>query len=63
MKRKVGRPKSAKGRGNKAIQVRIETYEMITEYQEKVKQNRGYKVTRGDLMHIAVKRLVADDPI
>ena len=63
MKRKVGTPKSAKGRGHKAIQVRIETYEMLTEYQEKVKQNRGYKVTRSDLMHIAIKRLVADDPI
>ena len=63
MKRKVGRPKSAKGRGYKAIQVRIETDEMLVEYQDKIKQNRGYKVSKNDLMHIAIKRLVADDPI
>ena len=62
MKRKVGRPKSAKGRGYKALQVRTETDEMIVEYQEKIQQNRGYKVSKNDLMHIAIKRLVADDP-
>ena len=62
MKRKVGRPKSAKGRGHKAIQVRIETYEMLVAYQEKIQQNRDYRVSKNDLVHIAVKRLVADDP-
>ena len=63
MQNKAGRPKNLKGRGYKALQVRVETDEMLVEYQEKIQQNRGYKVTRSDLMHIAIKRLVADDPI
>jgi len=63
MKKKVGRPKSAKARGYKVIQIRSETDKMLVEYQEKIQQNRGYRVNKNDLMHIAIKRLVADDPI
>ncbi len=63
MKNKVGRPKNLKGRGYKALQVRVETDEMLVAYQEKIQQNRDYRVSKNDLVHIAVKRLVADDPI
>ena len=63
MRKKAGRPKNLKGRGYKALQVIVETDEMLVEYQEKIQQNRGYNVSKNDLVHIAVKRLVADDPI
>ena len=63
MRKKSGRPKNLKGRGYKALQVRVETDDMLVEYQEKIQQNRGYNVSKNDLVHIAVKRLVADDPI
>ena len=42
---------------------RQDVEEEIAIYQEKIQQNRGYKVNKNDLFHIAIKRLVADDPI
>ena len=63
MKRKRGRPRKLSGIKHKAVQIRSETHEMLVQYQDKIQQNRGYKVGKSDLVHIAVSRLVADDPI
>ena len=63
MKRKRGRPRKLSGKKHTAVQIRAETNEMLTEYQNKIQQNRGYKVGKNDLLHIAISRLVADDPI
>ena len=61
MKRKVGRPRKLTKKDHKGVQIRLETYEMIVEYQDKIKQNRGYRVSKSDLIDIAIKRLVTDD--
>tara|TARA_R100001530_G_scaffold53742_1_gene39678 strand:- start:314 stop:505 length:192 start_codon:yes stop_codon:yes gene_type:complete len=61
MKRKVGRPRKLTKKDYKGVQIRLETYEMLVEYQDKIQQDRGYKVSKNDLIHLAVKRLVAGD--
>ncbi len=61
MKRKVGRPRKLAKTDYKGVQIRLETYEMLVEYQNKIQQDRGYKVSKNDLIHLAVKRLVAGD--
>ena len=61
MNRKRGRPRKLTKNDHKCVQIRLETYEMIVEYQDKIKQNRGYRVSKSDLIDIAIKRLVTDD--
>ena len=61
MKRKVGRPRKLTKNDHKGVQIRLETYEMLIEYQDKIQQDRGYKVSKSDLIDIAIKRLVTDD--
>ena len=63
MKRKRGRPRKSPVTKHTAVQIRVETNEILTEYQNKIQQNLGYKVSKNDLIHIAISRLVADDPI
>jgi hypothetical protein len=57
MKRKVGRPRKLSGRGYKALQVRIETHDMLMEYQAKQKERLGFNIPKLDLVDIAVRRL------
>ena len=61
MKNKVGRPKNLKGRGYKALQVRIETHDMLMEYQAKQKERLGFNIPKLDLVDIAVRRLFDTD--
>ena len=57
------RPKGVKDRGYLAIQIRLETGDMLFDFQDKLTERLGYKINKTDLFHIAIKRLVADDPI
>ena len=61
MKRKRGRPRKLTKNDHKGVQIRLESYEMIVDYQDKIKQNRGFRVSKSDLIDIAIKRLVTDD--
>ena len=57
MKRKVGRPKKLIKRGYKALQIRIETHDLLMEYRAKQKERLGFNIPKLDLVDIAVKRL------
>ena len=57
MKKKRGRPKNLKGRGYKALQIRLETHDMLMAYQAKQKMRLGFNIPKLDLVDIAVKRL------
>ena len=61
MKRKVGRPKKLVKRGYKALQVRIETHDLLMEYRAKQKERLGFNVPKLDLVDIAVRRLFDAD--
>ncbi len=56
------RPKGIKDRGYLAIQIRLETGNMLLDYQNKLKERLDYRINKTDLFHIAIKRLIADDP-
>tara|TARA_R100000808_G_C2118985_1_gene130768 strand:+ start:209 stop:409 length:201 start_codon:yes stop_codon:yes gene_type:complete len=61
MKKKRGRPKNLKGRGYKALQIRLETHDKLMEYQAKQKERLGFNIPKLDLVDIAVKRLSEND--
>ena len=61
MKRKVGRPKKLSGRGYKALQIRIETHDLLMEYRAKQKERLGFNIPKLDLVDIAVRRLCDAD--
>ena len=61
MKRKVGRPKKLSGRGYKALQIRIETHDLLMEYRAKQKERLGFNIPKLDLVDIAVRRLFDTD--
>ena len=61
MKRKVGRPKKLVNRGYKALQVRIETHDLLMKYRAKQKERLGFNVPKLDLIDIAVRRLCDAD--
>ena len=61
MKRKVGRPKKLIKRGYKALQIRIETHDLLMEYRAKQKERLGFNVPKLDLVDIAVRRLFDAD--
>ena len=61
MKRKAGRPKNLKGRGYKALQIRIETHDKLMDYQALQKERLGFNIPKLDLVDIAVRRLFDTD--
>ncbi len=61
MKKKRGRPRNLKGRGYKALQIRLETHDKLMEYQAKQKERLGFNIPKLDLVDIAVKRLSEND--
>ena len=52
MKKKRGRPRNLKGRGYKALQIRLETHDKLMEYQAKQKERLGFNIPKLDLVDI-----------
>lgn len=58
MKKKLGRPKQKK---HQIMTIRLDTNAMILDWQAKYKEKYGIKISKIDIIHIAVQKLAKND--
>ena len=57
MKKKVGRPKQKKSNYQMML-IRMDTNDMILDWQAEIKEKLGFKLSKIDIIHIGVEQLV-----